>query len=183
MELKWSLEEIYKSFDSDEFKRDLEKVDNLITNFNDWTNETVKNNENEVEKLEEYIDFYTNLENITNRLGAFIHLTISADTTNGVALKYSDILDDKLTNIVEAETKLNKWISTLKNLDEAIESSEKLKEHKFILTSIVEKSKYLLSNKEESIIANMQNTGSTAWLKLKNNLISNHKVNIEEDDK
>ncbi len=181
MELKWSLEEIYKSFDSDEFKRDLEKVDNLITNFNDWTNETVKNNENEVEKLEEYIDFYTNLENITNRLGAFIHLTISADTTNGVALKYSDILDDKLTNIVEAETKLNKWISTLKNLDEAIESSEKLKEHKFILTSIVEKSKYLLSNKEESIIANMQNTGSTAWLKLKNNLISNHKVNIEED--
>ena len=42
MELKWSLEEIYKSFDSDEFKRDLEKVDNLITNFNYWTNETVK---------------------------------------------------------------------------------------------------------------------------------------------
>ena len=29
----------------------------------------------------------------------------------------------------------------------------------------------------------MQNTGSNSWLKLKNNLISNHKVAIEEEGK
>ncbi|MBM6838836.1 oligoendopeptidase F, partial [Clostridium saudiense] len=82
---------------------------------------------------------------------------------------------------VEADTKLNKWISSLDNLDKIIDSSDKLKEHRFILTSIVEKAKYLLSDKEENIIANMQNTGSNAWLKLKNNLISNHKVTIEDN--
>lgn len=180
MELKWSLNELYKSFDSEEFKSDLGKVDSLISNLNLWAEKVTENKENLVEKLEEYIDYYTNLENLVSRVGAFIHLTISADTTNNVALKYSDILDDKLTNIVEADTKLNKWISSLDNLDRIIESSDKLKEHKFILTSIVDKAKYLLSDKEENIIANMQNTGSNAWLKLKNNLISNHKVTIEE---
>lgn len=180
MELKWSLNELYKSFDSEEFKSDLGKVDSLISNLNLWAEKVTENKENLVEMLEEYIDYYTNLENLVSRVGAFIHLTISADTTNNVALKYSDILDDKLTNIVEADTKLNKWISSLDNLDRIIESSDKLKEHKFILTSIVDKAKYLLSDKEENIIANMQNTGSNAWLKLKNNLISTHKVTIEE---
>lgn len=181
MELKWSLKELYKSFDSEEFKSDLEKVDSLISNLNLWAEEITESKDNSVQKLEEYIDYYTNLEDIVNRVGAFIHLTISADTMNTVALKYSDILDDKLTNIVEADTKLNKWISSLDNLDKIIDSSDKLKEHRFILTSIVEKAKYLLSDKEENIIANMQNTGSNAWLKLKNNLISNHKVTIEDN--
>lgn len=181
MELKWSLKELYKSFDSEEFKSDLEKVDSLISNLNLWAEEITESKDNSVQKLEEYIDYYTNLEDIVNRVGAFIHLTISADTMNTVALKYSDILDDKLTNIVEADTKLNKWISSLDNLDKIIDSSDKLKEHRFILTSIVDKAKYLLSDKEENIIANMQNTGSNAWLKLKNNLISNHKVTIEDN--
>lgn len=181
MELKWSLKELYKSFDSEEFKSDLEKVDSLICNLNLWVEKITESKDNSIEKLEEYIDYYTDIENLVNRVGAFIHLTISADTTNTIALKYSDILDDKLTNIVEADTKLNKWISSLDNLDRIIESSDKLKEHKFILTSIVDKAKYLLSDKEENIIANMQNTGSNAWLKLKNNLISNHKVTIEDD--
>ena len=183
MELKWSLKELYKSFESNEFESDLEKVDNLIGKINDWALEIVKSTEEPVRKLEEYINLYTELEDLTNRVGAFIHLTISADTTNSIALKYSDVLDDKLTKIVETDTKLEKWISSLENLNEVIEASDKLKEHKFILTSIVEKSKYLLSDKEESIIANMQNTGSNSWLKLKNNLISNHKVAIEEEGK
>lgn len=45
----------------------------------------------------------------------------------------------------------------------------------------MEQSKYLLSDKEESIIANMKNTGSNAWSKLKDNLISSLKVEINED--
>ena len=46
----------------------------------------------------------------------------------------------------------------------------------------MEKSKYLLTDREEAIIANMQNTGSNAWGKLKDNLISTHKVEINEDE-
>lgn len=181
MELNWSLKELYSSFESSEFKNDLERVDKLIQGYNLWADEITKDKENLVEKLEGYIKLNTDLENLVNRLGSFIHLTISADTTNTVALKYSDILDDKLTNIVQAETKLNKWISSLDNLEELISTSELLKEHKFVFESIVEKAKYLLSDSEESIIASMQNTGSNAWLKLKNNLISTHKVELEED--
>ena len=61
MELKWSLKELYKSFESNEFESDLEKVDNLIGKINDWALEIVKSTEEPVRKLEEYINLYTEL--------------------------------------------------------------------------------------------------------------------------
>lgn len=123
------------------------------------------------------------LADLITKIGSFIELSISVNTKDDEALKYSNILEKKLTKIVEAETKLNKWISSIENIDEVIKDSILLKDYEFILKEVVEKSKYLLTDREEAIIANMQNTGSNAWGKLKDNLISTHKVEINEDGK
>ena len=102
----------------------------------------------------------------------FIELSISVNTKDSEALKNSDIFEKKLTYLVEGSTKIERYISGVKDLNLLIEKSELLKEHKFLLNSIAQDSKYLLSEKEENIIANMKNTGSNAWSKLKDNLIS-----------
>ena len=41
MELNWSLKEIYPSFESEEFKNDLEKLDQSIKSLNTWADEVV----------------------------------------------------------------------------------------------------------------------------------------------
>ncbi len=181
MNLNWSLKELYSSFDSIEFKKDIEKLSIIIDDINNWAVEVVKDNDNLVEKLEEYIRRFSKFTELSNKLGAFIELSLSVNTKELNALKYSDIFEKKLTKIVESTTKLKKWISCIENLDFLINTSLLLKEHKFILKELAEKSKYLLSDREEYIIANMQNTGSNAWAKLKDTLISNLKVEIEED--
>lgn len=181
MELNWSLKEIYTSFNSEEFKGDIKNLNELIKDINDWATETVKDNENQIVKLEDYISRYTELEDLAMRLGSFINLSLSTNTKDAEALKYSDILEKKLTLLVEASTKLERWISNIDDIDSVINQSEQLKEHEFILKNVVEQSKYLLSDKEEAIISNMQNTGSNAWLKLKDTLISTLRVDIEED--
>lgn len=56
MELNWSLKEIYPSFDSDEFKQDLNKLTDIIEEINKWALEATKNKDNLVEKLEDYIN-------------------------------------------------------------------------------------------------------------------------------
>ncbi|SHI46431.1 oligoendopeptidase, pepF/M3 family [Clostridium cavendishii DSM 21758] len=181
MELNWSLKEIYTSFNSEEFKGDIEKLDTLISNFNTWALEITKDTLNEVEKIEDYINKSTELEILIMRLDSFINLNLSTNTKNSDALKYSDILENKLTFLVATSTKLEKWISSLENIDGVISNSKLLKEHEYYLKNIIKKSKYLLSDKEEALISKMQNTGSNAWLKLKDNLISNLKVEIEQD--
>ncbi len=73
----------------------------------------------------------------------------------------------------------------IKDIESLVNSSELLSKHKFFINEIIEKNKYMLSDKEESIIAKMRNTGSDAWSSYKDYLISTHKVdiNIDNEDK
>ena len=183
MSLNWSLKELYTSFNSEEFLEDMECLTEVIDEINKWTEIIVKDTDCAKVKLEGYVERFSVLADLITKIGSFIELSISVNTKDDEALKYSDILEKKLTKIVEAETKLNKWISSIENIDEVIKDSILLKDHEFILKEVVEKSKYLLTDREEAIIANMQNTGSNAWGKLKDNLISTHKVEINEDGK
>lgn len=183
MNLNWSLKELYTSFNSEEFLEDMECLTEVIDEINKWTEIIVKDTDCAKVKLEGYVERFSVLADLITKIGSFIELSISVNTKDDEALKYSDILENKLTKIVEAETKLNKWISSIENIDEVIKDSILLKDHEFILKEVVEKSKYLLTDREEAIIANMQNTGSNAWGKLKDNLISTHKVEINEDGK
>lgn len=182
MSLNWSLKELYPSFESQEFKIDMDKLTNKINEVNEWANEIVKDNNDILVKLEEYIKRYSKLTELISKIGAFIELSISVNTKDTEALRYSDIFEKKLTHMVEASTKVERYISTIDNIEDIIEKSELLKAHEYVLKSIVEQSKYLLSDKEESIIANMKNTGSNAWSKLKDNLISSLMVEIKEND-
>ena len=183
MNLNWSLKELYTSFNSEEFLEDMECLTEVIDEINKWTEIIVKDTDCAKVKLEGYVERFSVLADLITKIGSFIELSISVNTKDDEALKYSDILEKKLTKIVEAETKLNKWISSIENIDEVIKDSILLKDHEFILKEVVEKSKYLLTDREEAIIANMQNTGSNAWGKLKDNLISTLKVEINEDGK
>lgn len=182
MSLNWSLKELYPSFESQEFKIDMDRLTSKINEVNEWANEIVKDNNDILVKLEEYIKRYSKLTELISKIGAFIELSISVNTKDTEALRYSDIFEKKLTHMVEASTKVERYISTIDNIQHIIEKSELLKAHEYVLKSIVEQSKYLLSDKEESIIANMKNTGSNAWSKLKDNLISSLMVEIKEND-
>lgn len=183
MEQNWSLKEIYSSFNSAEFKEDMGKLSETINGFNLWTVKTIEDNENLITKLAEYINRVLIITELQGRLRIFIELSLSVNTKDEEALKFSDILDKSLTYLVEASTKVERWISKIKDIDRIINRSKVLKEHEFILKEIISNSKYLLSEKEELILSNMQNTGSKAWLKMKDTLISNLTVEVEEDGK
>lgn len=181
MNLNWSLKEIYDGFECDEFKTDLQTLDILIKDINMWVDFLLTDKKYEVENLENYIKKFTLFNDLRDKLSMFINLKLSVSTQDKVALKYSDILENKLTNIVESSTKIERYISSIKDIDECINKSLYLKKHEYILKEIIKKSTYLLSEKEENIIASMKNTGSNAWVKLKDALISNLMVEVEKD--
>ncbi|MEW8993920.1 M3 family oligoendopeptidase [Clostridium sp.] len=181
MELNWSLKELYSSFECNEFKEDLNKLDELIENFITTTNNIIDSTDSPDKLLENFISMNIELKTLTRKLGSMVHLTLSVDTKNSTALKYDDILSSKISNLAESEAKITKWIGNLKDLDKIIQGSKLLKEHNFFLKEKAENAKYILSDKEEAIIAKMKNTSSEAWRKLKNVLTSSLMVDIELD--
>lgn len=182
MELNWSLKELYPSFECEEFKNDFITLDKIIEEFIHLANETTTIAVDAREFLERYIYINIDLSKISRILGAMTHLTLSTETKNATALRYQDILSSKLSNLAESDAKITQWIGSIENLDLIIANSPLLKEHEFIIKEEAEKAKYILSDKEEAIIAKMKTTGSDAWTKLKNILTSSLMVDIELDN-
>lgn len=182
MGLDWSLKEIYESFKSKEFIDDLKKIDNGIEDLKVFSNSIYESSDRR-KNLEDFINKLISLNLVITKIFNYANLTLSTDTKNSEGRKYLDIINSKQSDLAEPLTKIYKWIGSLDDIDEIINSSPLLKEHVFFIKEIVEKNKYMLSEKEEAIIAKMRNTGSEAWLNYKDLLISTHKVDIELEGK
>ncbi|MGH4140626.1 M3 family metallopeptidase [Clostridium sp.] len=76
-----------------------------------------------------------------------------------------------------------KWLNSLNNIDELIDTSPTLIEHGFYLKELLLQSKYLLNENEELLIAKMQSTGSKAWQRLYMELTTTILVDIDIEGK
>ncbi len=178
MELHWSLKEIYPSFEDEKFNSDIKELENKITLFAIWAN-SLSIAKDKKEKLEEFIGLEAELYNISRRLLDFCSLTLSVDSKNDKALKNLDIVEDIITGLAEPKAKFEAWLGSIKELEVIIQSSDILKQHRFYLMEKQHQSNYILSEKEEAVIAKMRNTGSGAFEKLRDLLTSNLMVDIE----
>lgn len=179
--MRWSLNELYSSFESIEYENDLKKLDNLIEDYIIWSDANLNSQENSVEKIEKYIEFNKELSTVFSKLASFASLTNAVEARNEDSLKYLDQLNVKLTETTRPDVQFKNFIKSIENLDNLILKSELLKEHEFFLKRIKEQTKYMLSEKEEVLIAKMSTTGSDAWSKLQNMISSTLMVDISID--
>ncbi|SHJ99096.1 oligoendopeptidase, pepF/M3 family [Anaerobranca californiensis DSM 14826] len=177
--MRWSLESLYPSFDSEQFQRDLAQIDEQMEMIKNWVEENLQDYNSPQRKLERIIQLTREYYIKFSRLMSFTSLSLSVNTKDEKALFYLDKLQLKSTELTSAQVKMEKWIGGLENLEEVIETSPLLKEHKFYLKEIAKKTKYLLSEKEEIVIAKMATTGSQGWSKLQDKLVSTLLVDIE----
>lgn len=181
MNQRWSLDELYSSFESEEFKRDFQNTEDLILNFKQWAKEKLSTLDNVAVTIEEYIKLQNHFSDVVGRLFSFAHLTSSVEAKNEMALSVSEQLEQKLTELTEVEVSFQKWLGRIEDIDTVIQCSNILKEHEFYIKETAARNKYLLSEEEEIIISKLKNTGSNAWSKLQNMLSSTLLVDIEID--
>lgn len=181
--MAWSLSELYSSFNGEDFTLDLENLEIKIGELQNWSSNNFNDSNNIAQKLEFFIINYSEYRNLYSKLYAFCSLSSSANANDNNAKKYLGIVEKKSTMMTKVNVKFAKWLGNIENLDKYLDSSEYLKKHEFYLNEIISKNKYTLSEDEESIISKMKLSGSTAWLNLKNQLASNHVVDIEIDGK
>jgi len=181
--LRWSLKELYPSFDSQEFQSDLVAFKELVREINDWTAEAFLNTENVVEKLESYIEYSRKYRYLVSRLASFAQLTNSVDANDEASFKYLDKIEVIANEITPAIVKFQNFLIEIDNLEEIIAKSPLLNEHRYFLLSNKERAKYLLPEDQEIIISKLVNTGSSAWEALQNKVVSTLEVDIEIDEK
>jgi pepF/M3 family oligoendopeptidase len=181
--MRWSLAELYTSFDSKEFLADLDFLDRSIEEFTGWAEENLTSPENAQTKVIAFLNYNVNISRLFTKLFAFSSLTKAVDARNEEASKYHSLLSVKSTELTKPGVMFQAFIRDLPDLEVVLNGSALLQEHRFYLEQIRERAKYMLSEKEEILISKMATTGSDAWTNLQNQVTATLKVDLRLDGK
>ncbi len=180
MNKQWDLSILYSGFDDPRMAADMTAFDEVIGevvafagSLSDYSGE---------ELLLRYIELETKVSSLAEKLFIFANLRYSADTRDSEAASVMGVLMGKLSATAAPSAAVNKAIAKIPNIEEIIEQNEILKEHSYRILSIVKDSKHLLTDAEESLFAEMNISGASAWSDLQSSLTSSLKVEYRGEE-
>ncbi len=176
--MKWELDNIYPSFESEEFRKDLLLLQDKVESFLKWQDENFSTTEKFEEKIRYSVETLNELSLLAGKLMVYSNLKLAENTNNELAAKYSTVVREKFVALSSARIRFMKFLSnvSLENVkDELILS------HKFVLEEMKERAKYLLNYNEEKIISMMRITGGDGWNQLFSKVTSNITCEVEID--
>jgi len=176
---EWSLEPLFSSYESKEFKNAIKAIEEDSKTALEFAENDLSNQNEALAKIEEFIILSSKIRTNFLKCFAYSSLRLATDALDEEASKYMNKLQGMSSKLTPFSTKFSKWLPLLKNLNDLIKKSDLLKEHEYFLKSIVDNSKHILSDKEESIISKMQQTSSNAWGQLHGLLTSTLEVDYE----
>ena len=157
MSTEWSLKELYPSFESEEFQRDFERFSNFREVFSGLTLE------DNLESIKAAIVALEEFSVLSIRLGNYINLTLTANTTDETANKYRTLLGNASASLNSVYTKVYKFIGSVET---DITTDEDLKDYEFYFAEAKQQYKHLLSDELEDVIAKFSISGGDGWEQL-----------------
>ena len=177
---KWNLDILYTGFDTEEYKNDLCKLEALIPELSDIAGGC--HNMSAADFLTKYIKTNEELTELIEKLAIYANLRYSANTRDTDAASMLGRIMQMMSATAAPVAVIEKAISEIDNLEEVINNTPALTEYKYLIMNVKRDSRYLLSDKEETILAKMSLSGATAWSDLQSSLTSGVKVKYEGED-
>ena len=185
---RWDLTNVYPSLSSKEYSADFEKLNLLIAKMETLINEkaavvTAKDEASSIGKLaQEFTEHFNALLLVAGTMRAYIESFVSTDSYNKEALRKESEFDQVAVKINQLETQLLAWIGKVADrLPDMFKVVPALEAHRYFLEESARQSRYLMSEAEEMLAAELSLSGSTAWSKLQGMLTSQASTEIEVD--
>lgn len=168
---RWNLDSIYPSLNSNEYKNDVAKLENLFSelkmqlstqknDFSLWLNDFLK-------LLNE--EYY-----LLKTLSAYAYIIYSTDTTNPLYMNNLNLMNKYETQSHQIYIKFSDILFKNKAfLDNFYKKFPEKCEYQYFFNEILEEKSHLMSENEEELALKMSQTGSNAWSRLQEQIISN----------
>ena len=177
---KWNLDILYTGFDTVEYQNDLKRLKELIPELIAFADECKNMKADQL--LTEYVKKSEEMSELIEKLAIYANLRSSANTRDTEAASMLGILMQSMSATAAPNAIIEKAISEIEDLDGVIESTPTLKEFEYLIKNIKRDSRYLLSDKEETVFAKMGLSGASAWSDLQSSLTSSVKVKYEGEE-
>lgn len=183
----WNLKKLYLGLDDPKFIKDQEILDQslemLVTEAKRLISDTDYSLVNVVKNLEKNIIFQEEINTLASGLFSFVSLTLAVDSRNKEFNNAMVVLQQKVVKFALPETLFKQYVAKVENLDLVIKSSLLLSEYEFMLKEIKEDSIHLLSEAEEVMAAELNQSGGSLFSKLQNDLTSSVEISFRGEVK
>lgn len=154
---EWTLEDLYPSFESQEFKQDVEAYKALKGKFESLTLE------DSIEGITQVVKLLEESTVLTGRLYNYIHLTLATDTTHETATQVEVQLAGVSADLQATYAKFSKFLGTIQT---DITTDPFLAEYRYYFEEAKKDATHLLSDELEEVLAKMSISGGKAWSQL-----------------
>jgi pepF/M3 family oligoendopeptidase len=186
----WDLTNVYPSLDSREFKTAVATVkahiDGLEKLFAD--NMTRMNARTPVKELAKVtgdaIERFNALYESSGTVRAYLESFVATDSHNTLAMKKMSEFQMTGVRVQNLATQFQAWVGRIAPaLEKAIQANPTAQAHAFALRDTAEQSKYMMSEAEEALAAELSLSGASAWGKLHGTVTSQLTVDFKLDGK
>jgi pepF/M3 family oligoendopeptidase len=187
---RWDLSNVYPSLESNEFKAAVEEYKKQVTALEKFfKNKLSKANEKTKAKelaplVGKAIDQINKIQTLSATIVPFIYSYVTTDSRNKAAMKALSEFEQASLPMDKLMTQFKAWLGTVApKLDKVFEHDKSAAAHAFMLREAAEQSRYLMSEAEEALAAELSLSGGNAFGKLQGTVTSQLSVDFELDGK
>jgi len=184
----WDLTNVYPSLESDQFESAIVTLKNQISELEKYFSEKAKSSGPQTpvkelaETIGELIDRFNSVYLLSSTMRAYIYSFISTDSRDKSAAKKMSEFEQLGLRLQIIGTQFQAWIGRLSPvLDEIIAANKSAQTHAFSLRDAAKQSKFMMSDAEEELAAELNLSGASAWGKLQGTITSQLSVDFELD--
>lgn len=186
---RWDLSNVFPGLDSPEFLKATEQrefmlteMETLITSLE--TLDATSDAQQVAGQINHLLTEIQKLLLLENTLGAYLHSFVSTDSFNKDAMRKMSEFEKVSVRSDKIETRLRAWVGKIASLLPQVTAVPgPAREHAFWLKEVAEQSRYLMSQPEEALAAELNLSGANAWQKLQGTVTSQLTVEFELDGK
>jgi pepF/M3 family oligoendopeptidase len=168
-----------------DLKKEIDELESFLDNHRiSRTQSTPRQAADVTAAIDGYIDRINSLLRLFGTLNAYVASYVTTDSFNSVAKRLESELEIISVKLQEEDVRFEGWVGTITNLlTEILAFSGTAKQHSFYVRETADQSRYLMSDAEESLAAQLELSGGNAWGKLQGTICSQLSVDFELDGK
>ena len=188
---RWDLSSVFPGLDSAELKNAIAKSQADIAALEAYLDEhhisKTGSTTHTADQFAGIINGYLERANALLRLfytvGTYISLTVSAHSFNTTARRMMSEIEPLSVRLSQIDTRFTGWLGGLQHLlPDALALGGLAAQHAFYLHETAEQSRYMMSEPEEALAAELNMSGASAWRKLQGTITSQLTVDFERNN-
>jgi pepF/M3 family oligoendopeptidase len=189
----WDVSTVYPTLESDELKCAIQDCEKRIKALEKFLNQHAIRKTDKPprgiavtrEALAGYLARFSALIEQYQTISTYIRTFVATDSFNATARRMMSEVEPMGVRINQIDTRFSGWVGSLgKQLDVVLKKAERtdiVYKHAFFLREVAAQAKYLMSEAEESLAAELSLSGANAWSKLQGTLVSQLSVEFERE--